>query len=793
MSFRPLSGRKLSGRGIGGTGRGSHSGGGAADTDPRIVLSASSIAENASVNDVIGALSTANKPGDWGTSTYSIVADPDSKFNISGTNLRVGAALNYEAATSHSVTIRDTPSGPYSPIDRVFTITVTNVLEVTLNALTLDADEIEENSAAATVVGAVVGKTSGSTLSLIDDAGGRFALSGNNIIAGLVATNYESATSHNITMRETHPDGNNSPRDSVIAITVTNDVSDDPIEPFMDFDGALGDTANGAIANAATAVALPDNILRLANGVDYASSISASGATVTYDQPGYYRSVSSDSTGLTRLVARLAAGTYTLTVDALSHDETSAYDVFLGTNIGGDTPTGAAVLGVEDSFSHTFVVGSLSNVTLNLLWRNTSGDAYDIRFRNVRLHSGGSDLGVDTPGSHLMFGDSPADTSNPTFSDDTFRQRALILPEGGTKEMENFTVLAAFNQDTDTGGTMAMFFGTAYDVWSVGTQNGRVRARTATGITHPIYGRCLDQGWVTVAWRVSTTEQDLFINSMLVNKSIAAYSAITSAFFRHASPSGLSVGDKIQSMLVYDTALAEADLQFAIDELRSRMVAASFTPAEIPYYVHWVGNSLTDDADSFARRIMTDRPTLIGDWTVVSGQLLSDQVDDIDARLPSYAMAAADGSVPIVSILHGVNDSKVSSDPTGYYADLIAVYADIRANGGKVMACTVPPTSNGGHNTGRATINTLLRNNPDQYDALADFDTTAAGQDDAPGGPYYTDTIHWNSDGYDLITPVVEAALDEIIAQITGGAVAPTADFSVATNSQLVAALMGDF
>ncbi len=184
---------------------------------PRIRLSSTVIAENAEVNDVIGTLSVANGSGSY---TFSITADPDGKFNISGTDLRVDAALDYETATSHQVTI-EADNGVDPPISRTFTIRVTNVLEVTLAALSLDADEIEENSAEDTVVGAIVGASSGSTVSLLDSAGGRFKLSGGN----------EAATSYEITLRETHSDASNSPRDTVIEITILDDESDNPVEP----------------------------------------------------------------------------------------------------------------------------------------------------------------------------------------------------------------------------------------------------------------------------------------------------------------------------------------------------------------------------------------------------------------------------------------------------------------------------------------------------------------------------------------------------------------------------------
>jgi hypothetical protein len=186
---------------------------------PIIRLSGLSIAEDASSGTVVGTLSVANGSGSY---TFSITADPDSKFAIDGSNLETAAALNYEVATSHSVTI-EADNGVDDPISRVFIIPVLNVLEVTLSALTLNNDDIEEGSAPGTVVGALQSVSSGSTLSLIDDAGGRFALSGSNVVAGLVATDYDAATSHDITVRETHADGSNSPRDTILTINVTEE------------------------------------------------------------------------------------------------------------------------------------------------------------------------------------------------------------------------------------------------------------------------------------------------------------------------------------------------------------------------------------------------------------------------------------------------------------------------------------------------------------------------------------------------------------------------------------------
>lgn len=110
----------------------------------------------------------------------------------------------------------------------------------TLSALTLATPTVAENTAPGVTVGAIVGKTSGSTLSLTASASGRFAISGGNLVTGSTATDYETATSHSITIRETLAGATNTPRDTTLTVTVT-DV--DEIAPTL---SSPADAANGA-------------------------------------------------------------------------------------------------------------------------------------------------------------------------------------------------------------------------------------------------------------------------------------------------------------------------------------------------------------------------------------------------------------------------------------------------------------------------------------------------------------------------------------------------------------------
>lgn len=185
-----------------------------------LYLSASTIAENSAAGTVVGAILGARP-----ASTLMLVDSAGGRFAIAGANIVAAAtATNFENATSHQITIRETlPGSANSPRETVISITVTNEFEQpNLSAISLSAAVLAEGSAAGTVVGALLGKTSGSALALVDDAGGRLAISEGNLVAGATSTDFETATSHSVTVRETLADSANSPRETVLSITIGN-------------------------------------------------------------------------------------------------------------------------------------------------------------------------------------------------------------------------------------------------------------------------------------------------------------------------------------------------------------------------------------------------------------------------------------------------------------------------------------------------------------------------------------------------------------------------------------------
>jgi VCBS repeat-containing protein len=90
-----------------------------------IALSNASIAENSANGTVVGMLSAAD-PDSGDTFTYSLLDNAGGLFAIDHSNLVVAGAIDYEAATSHQVTVLVTDAGGAS-YQETFTIQVTDV------------------------------------------------------------------------------------------------------------------------------------------------------------------------------------------------------------------------------------------------------------------------------------------------------------------------------------------------------------------------------------------------------------------------------------------------------------------------------------------------------------------------------------------------------------------------------------------------------------------------------------------------------------------------------------------
>ncbi|MBK9947788.1 MAG: DUF4347 domain-containing protein [Nitrospira sp.] len=106
------------------------------DAPTDLSLSANTVAENAANGTVVGT-ATGTDPDTGDTKTYSFTDNAGGRFAINSATGQItvanGSLLNYEAATSHSVTVRVTDSGGLT-YDETFTINVTNVNEAPTGA-----------------------------------------------------------------------------------------------------------------------------------------------------------------------------------------------------------------------------------------------------------------------------------------------------------------------------------------------------------------------------------------------------------------------------------------------------------------------------------------------------------------------------------------------------------------------------------------------------------------------------------------------------------------------------------
>ena len=234
------------------------------DANPNVAptdlsLSGDTISENAADGTVVGRAS-ATDPDAGETFTYALTDNAGGRFAInSGTGeitVADGSLLNFEAATSHNVTVRVADSGG-NTYDEVMSLNLTDVYEnSTPTDLTLSASSIAENAANGTVVGTATATDPDAgdsfTYTLTDNAGGRFAINsstGEITVADGSLLNFEAAASHNVTIEVT--DGAGNTYNEVMSLNLT-DVNETPTDLSLSGDTVAENVANGTIVGTAS-------------------------------------------------------------------------------------------------------------------------------------------------------------------------------------------------------------------------------------------------------------------------------------------------------------------------------------------------------------------------------------------------------------------------------------------------------------------------------------------------------------------------------------------------------------
>jgi len=196
-----------------------------------LALSATAINENVAANSTIGSLSTTD-PDAGNTVSYTLVAgtgDTDNAaFNISGSNLRIGASPDFETKSSYSVRIRTTDQGGLT-FEKAFTITINNLNEAP-NDIALSASAINENVAANSTIGALsttdVDAGSTFTYSLVSGTGdtdnAAFNINAGNLRI-IASPNFEAKSSYSVRIKTTDQDGLSYEEAFVISINNVNE------------------------------------------------------------------------------------------------------------------------------------------------------------------------------------------------------------------------------------------------------------------------------------------------------------------------------------------------------------------------------------------------------------------------------------------------------------------------------------------------------------------------------------------------------------------------------------------
>ncbi|MGV6818004.1 MAG: tandem-95 repeat protein [Thiotrichales bacterium] len=191
------------------------------------------VAEDAGIGDTVGITALATDPDGTDTVTYSLSDDAGGLFKIDPNSgvVTVNAALDAETATSHSIRVLAT-STDASTSSQSYTITINDVDEFDVGVVTdsdVAANTVAENAGVGDTVGITASASDADvddniTYSLSDDAGGLFTIdSATGVVTVASALDYETATSHNITLLATSDDTSTSSQVFTITVSDVND------------------------------------------------------------------------------------------------------------------------------------------------------------------------------------------------------------------------------------------------------------------------------------------------------------------------------------------------------------------------------------------------------------------------------------------------------------------------------------------------------------------------------------------------------------------------------------------
>ena len=210
-----------------------------------ITLSASFVAENQPSGTTVGSL-TGTDPDNGDELTFTLVSGTgdsgNSSFAVSGSSLVTSASFTYDTQSSYSIRLRATDlSG--ETYEQTFTISITKIA--------LSSSSVAENESSGTTVGTLsvtgAGSSETHTFELISGTS-NFSISGSTLLTA-ASFDYETATSHSITVRITNSSGVTD--DQTLTVTVTN-VNDAPTAVSLSSTSVTDPVSGTAVGTLAT-------------------------------------------------------------------------------------------------------------------------------------------------------------------------------------------------------------------------------------------------------------------------------------------------------------------------------------------------------------------------------------------------------------------------------------------------------------------------------------------------------------------------------------------------------------
>ncbi|AMV32103.1 Cadherin domain protein [Pirellula sp. SH-Sr6A] len=199
-----------------------------------------SVNENVSNTTVVGSVTGIDLDSSLHGETlaYSLTDTAGGRFAIHSSTGQItvadGSLLNRESAATHSITVRVTDASGAS-FDKSFQISINDLNEFDVSAISdtnATVNSISENATNGTLVGITAAASDADatnnsiTYSLLDSAGGRFSIDATTGVVSVAngsLIDYETAQSHNITIRATSADSSTSDQVFTIAVNAVND------------------------------------------------------------------------------------------------------------------------------------------------------------------------------------------------------------------------------------------------------------------------------------------------------------------------------------------------------------------------------------------------------------------------------------------------------------------------------------------------------------------------------------------------------------------------------------------